>query len=142
MLVTICSFAFFYCLGISWLLQVAVYPTYRLVGPAEFVPFHVAQGRRMIPVMIVPMFATSVLSMVSAVVNRETPGAAYLWAAGACGLAVIGTTLLSELPKHMALDKNGKDDALIEGLIRNNLPRTLAWTVGSALLVLAQRSAS
>lgn len=142
MLVTICSFAFFYCLGISWLLQVAVYPTYRLVGAGEFVPFHVAQGRRMIPVMIVPMFATSVLAMVSAVVNRDASNAAFLWGAGACGLVVIGTTLLSELPKHMALDKHGKDDALIEGLIRDNLPRTLAWTIGSALLVLALRSAS
>ena len=58
MLLDLCTLAFFYCLGISWLLQAAIYPTYHLVGPADFVPFHVAQGKRMIPVMVVPMFAT------------------------------------------------------------------------------------
>jgi hypothetical protein len=138
MLLTICTFAFFSCLGISWLLQLVVYPTYRFVGRAEFVPFHVSQGRRMGPVMIAPMFLTSLLTIVMAVLERGSPQAAYLWGAAACGAVVIGTTLASELPRHLKLDKQGKDDALIEGLIRDNLPRTLAWTVGAALLVFAQ----
>lgn len=142
MLLDVCTLAFFFCLGISWLLQVAIYPTYRLVGKAEFVPFHVAQGQRMIPVMVIPMFGSSVLGIVTAVLSRNDSNASLLWGVGACGLVVMGTTLLSELPKHMKLDKGGKDDALIEGLIRDNLPRSLAWTVGAVLLVLAQRSAS
>jgi hypothetical protein len=139
MLLTACTFAFFYCLGISWLLQIVVYPTYRLVPKADFVPFHVAQGQRMVPVMIIPMFATSVLAVVTAVVNRDGPASNLLWGVAACGVVVMGTTLISELPKHLALDKNGKDDRLVEGLIRDNLPRTLAWTVGCVLLVLATR---
>jgi hypothetical protein len=142
MLVDICTLAFFFCLGISWLLQVVIYPTYRLVGKAEFVPFHVSQGQRMIPVMMVPMFGSSILGIVTAVLSRNEPNAGLLWGVGASGLVVIGTTLISELPKHLKLDKDGKDDALIEGLIRDNLPRSLAWTVGSVLLVLAHRSAS
>jgi hypothetical protein len=136
-LLAACTFAFFYCLGISWLLQVAVYPTYRLVGRAEFVPFHVAQGQRMIPVMVAPMFLTSVLGIVTAVLNREGPHAGLLWGVAGCSVVVLGTTLVSELPKHIKLDKDGKDDRLIEGLIRDNVPRTAAWTVGAALLVLA-----
>jgi len=37
MLLDVCTLAFFFCLGISWLLQVAIYPTYRLVGkPSSF----------------------------------------------------------------------------------------------------------
>ncbi|MCU0695465.1 MAG: hypothetical protein MUC96_02920 [Myxococcaceae bacterium] len=140
MLLTVSTFAFFYCLGISWLLQVVVYPTYRLVGKAEFVPFHVSQGRRMGPVMIAPMFLTSLVAIVNGVLERGSAQAPYLWGAAACGAVVIATTLASELPKHLKLDKHGKDDALIEGLIRDNLPRTLAWTVGAGLLVAAQRS--
>jgi hypothetical protein len=137
MLLDLCTLAFFYCLGISWLLQVAIYPTYRLVGAADFVPFHVAQGKRMIPVMVVPMFASALLGIVTAILSRTESHALLLWGVGLCGLIIIATTLISEVPKHMKLDKDGKDDALIEGLIRDNLPRSLAWTVGAALLVAA-----
>lgn len=139
MLLQVCTLAFFYCLGISWLLQVVVYPTYRLVGKAEFVPFHVAQGRRMIPVLMVPMSATSILALVTAVLYRAEANANLLWGVAACAVVVLGTTLVSEVPKHMALDKDGKDDRLIDGLVRANLPRSLAWTVGSVLLLLAHR---
>lgn len=134
MLVTACTFAFFSWLGLSWLLQVVVSPTYRLVGRADFVPFHVAQGRRMTPVMVVPMFVTSLLGVAVAVLERGSAHAGRLWAVAVCGAVVLLTTLVSELPKHLRLDKHGKDDALVEGLIRDNLPRTLAWTVGAALL--------
>jgi hypothetical protein len=142
MLLTAITLAFFYCLGISWLLQVVVYPTYRFVGKAEFVPFHVSQGRRMGPVMIAPMFLTSLAAIVNGVLERDSARAAYFWGAAACGAVVIVTTLASELPKHLKLDKDGKDDALIEGLIRDNLPRTIAWSIGAALLVAAQRGAT
>jgi len=141
MLLDICTLAFFYCLGISWLLQAAIYPTYRLVGRAEFVAFHTAQGQRMIPVMVVPMFATSLLGIVTAVLSRGEAYALWLWGVGLCGLVVIGTTLISELPKHMKLDKDGKDDALLNELIKDNLPRSLAWTLGAVLLVVAQTQA-
>ncbi len=106
MLVDVCTLAFSFWLGIRWLLQVAVYPTYRLVGKAEFVPFHVAQGQRMIPVMIVPMFGSSVLVIDTGVLSRNDANASLLW-----------------------------------GVVRDNLPRSLAWTVGAVLLVLAHRSA-
>ncbi len=134
------TLAFFYCLGMSWLLQVVVYPTYRLVPAESFVPFHVAQGRRMGPIMIAPMFVTSVLSVVNAYLGRSSAMAMYLWCAAGCGVLVIATTLVSELPKHLALDRDGKSDALVEGLIRDNVPRTLAWTVGSALLAWVEAS--
>ena len=38
----------------------------------------------------------------------------------------------------MKLDKDGKDEKLIDGLVRDNLPRSIAWSVGAALLVAAQ----
>ena len=92
--------------------------------------------------MMIPMFGSSVLGVVTAALSRNDANAALLWGVGACGLVVMGTTLVSELPKHLKLDKHGRDDALIEGLIRDNLPRSLAWTVGAVLLVFAHRSAS
>ena len=135
MLLLVCLLASFYCLGISWLLQVVVYPTYRLVSAADFVPFHVAQGRRMIPVLMVPMFATSVLNVINAVLSRDEFHAGLLWGVAGCAAVVMGTTLLFELPKHLELDKTGKNDARIEGLVRDNLPRSIAWTIACGLLV-------
>jgi hypothetical protein len=70
---------------------------------------------------------------------RATSQAGLLFGVAGCALAVIATTLVSELPKHQALDKGGKDDLLIRGLVRDNLPRSLAWTAGCVLLLLAQR---
>jgi hypothetical protein len=118
--IAICRMLFFYCLGLSFMLQVVVYPTYQQVGVAEFVPFHQAQARRMIPVLMMPMFATSIFAMVLAVLG--------------CAAVIVLTTLIRELPRHLLLDKKGKDERVVRELVRENLPRTLAWVIGCVLL--------
>jgi len=55
--------------------------------------------------------------------------------AGACGVVILLTTAFLEVPKHLKLDKHGKSDALINGLVRDNLPRTIAWTIASIMMV-------
>jgi hypothetical protein len=43
-----------------------------------------------------------------------------------------------EVPKHMKLDKEGKSIELIQGLVRDNIPRSISWVVASlALLYMA-----
>lgn len=124
-----------YCTGASWMLQVVCYPTYKLVGTAEFVPFHVAFGKRLLPAAVVPMSLTCILMVV---LLFARPDDAPLWAglvAAACGVVILGTTIALEVPKHVKLDKEGKSDALIDGLVRDNLPRTAAWTLASLLLL-------
>ena len=128
---------FVYCAGGSWMLQVVSYPTYALVGEADFVPFHKDSGRRLLPVFVAP----AVLACLCAVVLVFwRPAAAPLWAAlvaAACGLVILATTVALEVPKHNRLDAEGKSLALIGGLVRDNVPRTAAWTLGSAVLVAA-----
>ncbi len=137
------TMASWYCTGASWLLQVVCYPTYSLVGDREFVPFHVAFGRRMLPVTVIPMVLTC-LAMLALLLVRPA-GTSFLLALGvaACAATVLLTTALFEVPKHLALDRDGKSDALLAGLVRDNLPRTAAWTLASLLLavMLAQASA-
>lgn len=121
----------FFCTGASWMLQFVAYPTYALVGKAEFVPYHVDFGKRMLPVTVVPMVLTC-LGLIAVVFVR--PAQVPLWiglVSAACGILILVTTIFLEVPKHMALDKDGKSDALIQGLVRDNIPRTLAWTVAS-----------
>lgn len=132
--IALCRLLFFYCLGLSVMLQVVVYPTYQQVGPAEFVPFHKAQARRMVPVLMIPMFATSLFALALAVLGRDLPVANALWAVAGCAAVVVLTTLIRELPRHLLLDKEGKDEKVVRELVRENLPRTLAWIVGCVVL--------
>ena len=53
----------------------------------------------------------------------------------ACAVVILATTAIVEVPKHQWLDKNGKSEAVIQALIRSNLPRALSWTLGSAVLL-------
>jgi hypothetical protein len=123
----------FFCTGASWMLQFVAYPTYALVGSNEFVPFHVSFGKRMLPVTVVPMSLTCLALIALAFVR---PAAVPSWmgfVAAACGAIILLTTIFLEVPKHLALDKDGKSDSLITGLVRDNIPRTICWTLASIL---------
>ncbi|MDX1995048.1 MAG: hypothetical protein SF029_21890 [bacterium] len=124
-----------YCTGASWMLQVVCYPTYTLVGENEFVPFHVDFGKRLLLAAVGPMVIT-ILAMFALVVAR--PADAPLWAllvVAACGAVVLVTTIALEVPKHNRLDREGKSNAVIAALVRDNIPRVICWTVASVLLV-------
>jgi hypothetical protein len=126
---------FLYCTGGSWMLQIVSYPTYALVGNAEFVPFHKSSGQRLLPVFVGPAVIACLFAVVLAFWH---PAATPVWAAfvaAACGLVILVTTIALEVPKHNKLDTDGKSIALIDGLVRDNLPRAISWTLGSAVLV-------
>jgi hypothetical protein len=123
----------FFCTGASWMLQFVAYPTYALVGANEFVPFHVSFGKRMLPVTVVPMSLTCLALIALAFVRPAVVPSWIGFAAAACGAIILLTTIFLEVPKHLALDKDGKSDALISGLVRDNIPRTICWTLASIL---------
>ncbi len=133
----VCTVLCFYCTGASWMLQFVAYPTYLLVGAKEFVPFHVSFGKRLLPSVVVPMVLTCVgLFILVFARPANTPSWAVILAA-VCAVIILLTTIFLEVPKHLKLDKDGKSDALINGLVRDNLPRTAAWTAASLLLAYA-----
>lgn len=132
----ICTVLYVYAASGCWMLQVVSYPTYSLVGEKEFVPFHIAFGQKLLPVFVGPAVVANLASFVLLFVR---PAAMPFWVAAlvaVCSLVILLTTILIEVPKHQALDKNGKSEALIQGLVRDNLPRAIGWTVGSIALLL------
>jgi hypothetical protein len=131
--VVLVTVACFYCTGASWMLQIVCYPTYLLVGEKEFVPFHVSFGRRLL-VAVVPMFLTCLATFALLFVRPASVPAWAVIVTAICGAVILITTVALEVPKHLKLDREGKSDALINGLVRDNLPRTAAWTVASVLL--------
>jgi hypothetical protein len=36
-----------------------------------------------------------------------------------------------EVPKHVKLDKEGKKDDVLKALVRDNIPRTICWTIAT-----------
>lgn len=124
----------FFCTGASWMLQFVCYPTYLLVGEKEFVPFHVSFGRRLLPVAVIPMGVTCLGTFVLLFVHPASVSSVLTVITAVCGAVILLTTVFLEVPKHLALDRNGKSDALLKGLVRDNLPRTLSWTLASILL--------
>ena len=123
-----------WCAAGCWMLQVVCYPTYSIVGKEEFVAFHTRFGKLLVPVFVVPAFLTGVGLIASALWR---PGFVPSWAGYAnavVGAMILGTTLTIELPKHIKLDRDGKDDALLRSLISNNLPRALGWTAAVVIL--------
>jgi hypothetical protein len=126
---------FLYCLCGSWMLQIMAYPTYHLVGDKEFVPFHVASGNRLIPVFVVPAVLGCLASVALPFFH---PDEIPMWmgvVVSVCGVIILGTTLAIEVPKHQRLDKEGKSTELIDGLVRDNVPRAISWSVGASLMV-------
>jgi hypothetical protein len=111
-----------YCTGASWLLQIVAYPGYRLVGEREFVPFHVDFGKRLIPVTVVPMLLTNLLLFGLVFYHPGTVPDWPIWLAAGSAVVILATTFALEIPKH-------------NRLVRDNLPRSLAWTVASASLL-------
>lgn len=134
-LLIVCTTLYIYAAGGCWLLQVVCYPTYHLVGEKEFVPFHIAFGNRLIPVFVVPAVLACLSSFVLLFVR---PVGTAFWlplVVALCSAVILFTTITIEVPKHQALDKNGKSSTLIDGLVSNNLPRAISWTVGSFVLL-------
>jgi hypothetical protein len=131
----VCTVLYVYAASGCWMLQVVSYPTYTLVGEKEFVPFHIAFGRKLLPVFVGPAVMANLASFVLLLMR---PSQMPFWVAALvalCSLTILLTTILIEVPKHQALDKDGKSEVLIQGLVRDNLPRALSWTVGSIALL-------
>jgi hypothetical protein len=125
---------FWYATGASWLLQYVAYPTYKCVNTDSFVPFHVAFGKRLLVSTVLPMVIGNLCSFILAFWHPESTPVGLVYLVAICSVIILFTTIKYEIPRHKKLDEVGKDDALIDGLVRDNLPRTISWTIGSLAL--------
>ena len=123
-----------YSLGVSVLLQFVAYPSYKLVGDKEFVPFHVFFGKKLLIASVMPMILTNLLTFILVFYHPDTVPMGLVYITAICSGIILFTTMKYEVPKHQELDKVGKSEAGIDYLIQNNLPRTICWTVAALSL--------
>ncbi len=121
-----------YNLGTIWFCQLAVYPLFAKVGPAEYAAYHSYYTSHIMFQVIIPGFLSFVLPVL---VLWFLPASVPVWLAVAnVAMGVVGllVTVGLEIPRHNKLD-HGKDERLIRELIAYNWPRTASITVSAAL---------
>ena len=131
----------FYVLGGIWFAQIVVYPLFARVGEDEYVAYHRFYSSRIPLPVIVPGFASFLLP-VALVFLRPDPVPLWMALANAgCGIVGLLVTVALEIPRHVRLEKDGKQETVIRELILYNWPRTLSIT-GSALLTVMMLAAA
>ena len=122
-----------YLTGLIWTVQLVHYPGFAYVAPEKFAAFHQHHTRSMSWVVLAPMVLELGLAGWLAWQGRNTLGAAVWW-----GLALVvfiwAATFLISVPFHNRLTADGYSYVAIDGLVRTNWLRTVAWTVRSGLL--------
>ena len=123
-----------YSLGASWLLQIVAYPTYKQVGEKEFVAYHTDFGNRLLKTSVIPMILTNIMTFIFIFYHPDTVPMGLVYLTALCSGIILFTTVKYEVPKHQQLDKEGKSDSGIDYLVKNNLPRSICWTVAALSL--------
>ncbi|MCB2378684.1 hypothetical protein LGH70_13870 [Hymenobacter sp. BT635] len=122
-----------YLTGVIWTVQLVHYPGFAQVPAAGFGAFHQAHLRRMGWVVLAPMVAELLLATGLGWAGREVLGAAGWWSL----VLVVGiwaATFFVSVPFHNRLGQEGYNYVAIDGLVRTNWLRTLAWTLRLLLL--------
>ncbi|RSK31054.1 hypothetical protein [Hymenobacter metallilatus] len=121
-----------YLTGLIWTVQLVHYPGFAYVAPEKFAAFHQHHTRTMSWVVLAPMVLELGLAGWLAWAAPELGPARW----GQLGLVLLiwASTFLISVPFHNRLAAHGYDYVAIDGLVRTNWPRTLAWTIRSGLL--------
>ena len=119
--------------GLIWTIQLVHYPSFGLVGKAEFVRFHQAHTARMGTLVLAPMVVELGLAIWLAGAARTTPLAGPAWGALALLGLIWAVTFFISVPFHDRLAA-GFDYIAIDGLTRTNWLRTLTWTARLVVL--------
>lgn len=122
--------------GEIWFVQIVVYPLFGKVGEAEYVSYHKFYSSRIPLPVIVPGFASFLLTIPLVFFAPDSVPLWMLVANFACGVVGLVVTVALEIPRHARLEKGGKQEAVIRELVRYNWPRTVSITLSAFLTLL------
>lgn len=121
--------------GVIWMVQVVVYPAFRLVAAADWHAYHDAHSRR-ITFVVAPAMLVELGTSVALIAGRAPSGVPgwQPWVALAATLVAVGMTGAVHSPDHGRLGR-GYDDRLVDRQIGLGWIRTAAWTVHGAVAI-------
>ncbi len=121
--------------GLHWYTQVATYPLFAHLPAEHFVAYHGAYERRL-PLSIYGPYGLALLT--TALLFAARPAAlpvGGVWLTLALHLSVTAISVGLAVPLHRRLGREGKQDALIRGLVRVNALRLAAALLAGGVLV-------
>ena len=123
-----------YLTGLIWVVQLVTYPAMTIVGKEEFARYHTAHTRGMGWVVGAPMVAELALAGWLAWAAYSVWGASTALGQLALVLVVWAVTFFVSVPFHNRLEAGGYNYIALDGLVRTNWLRTLAWTARAGWL--------
>ena len=117
--------------GLIWTIQLVHYPAFALVGKAEQPLFQLHHEQR-ISYLVIPLMLTELAITVWLLIS--SPEKLLTWLIAGLLAFIWLVTALVFVPLHNRLKQEGYILPLTHKLINWNWPRTLAWTVKTALL--------
>lgn len=120
-------FSCWFLTGLIWLVQVLVYPNFRIVGPTEFKNFHQFHTNR-ITWIVAPVMALELLSgILLFAYERNT----FYFLNGISILSLWALTGFINVPSHNYLSHDL--EATKHRLVFRNWPRTIIWSLRSVV---------
>ena len=126
--------------GLVWVVQVVVYPSFRVAGPTAAWPaLHAHHTRAMGLVVALPWAVQGVALALLLVRRPDGTSLPLLLLTGVLAATTVAVTVLSSVPLHTRL-AGGYDEAVARRLVTTNWLRTAAWTAGAvcALVLVSQ----
>ncbi|MBK8213538.1 MAG: hypothetical protein IPK71_07250 [Myxococcales bacterium] len=120
--------------GLTWLVQVLVYPQLARVGASEFPAYHAAHAR-LVTYVVAPLMVTELMASLGGLAAADPVVPRWLAAVGA-GLAIAtwAATFFLAVPQHAVLSR-GFDPRAHELLLAANALRTALWSLRGVLVV-------
>ena len=117
--------------GVGWVVQLVVYPAFRLVGADEWVRYHGTHTRAISWVVALPWLLQGV-STAALLIAPAAGGRTAAVVLAVLALVTVVATVVTAVPAHGRLAAS-RDTADVSVLLRANLVRTLAWTASTLL---------
>ena len=120
--------------GVSWLLQLVTYPTFKFLSEENSCLFYNSFNGRLLKTVKIPMFLGNILMLILVAFHPETCPMGLIYLTALCSILIIFTTLKYEFPNRKVLEKAGKNKDLMGVLLKNNLTQSIGWTISSLSL--------
>ena len=110
----------FYGMGASFVESFVNYPTWRLIGPGEFLAYHRALGPLIIGYMVIPLVVATILTLLLAWFRPPAIPRWAIWVSVILQLISWISTATIQIPIQVELSTNGLSLPLIDQLIFTN----------------------
>jgi hypothetical protein len=134
-LLIITAFLHLSILAASWLLKYLVLPLYQRLDVKDFSLFYANIRAVMWFFGLIPLLTSNLLAFLLVFFHPESAPIELIYLVAICSFITFFIVLKYELPSHNTLFTLGKNDKLIECLIKNNAVRIKCLTVTSLALM-------